>query len=306
MRTRVLVALTLAALTVGAVSAQVGELRLQTKPLTVMQLTPQVRLQEFQGVLKQHKVPGQARTAALDKFKSLPEGLQHSILATIKPDYARLIHRDDLVMTRVDAGRFRERWELAFLISNIWPSQGVPGAWAYAYGLSLNDNCEVYFDGAPVTTYYLDWDFEFFPHTLAFEIPDGASLGVEHAVQARNATAAKQTGDFMYEIIAPRGYRGIWGWKFSNFGDNTIPWHLYANYFGAGTVQYGDGTHRPAAQAWYDSAYKSAGAGGNCFGMSVSSLRLRNGNFSHMNWATWLNAPANHHAWLWEDRKSVV
>ncbi len=299
MRTRVLFALTLAALTVSVVSAQVRELRLQTKPLTVMQLTPLVRLQEFQGVLKQHKVPGQEQTAAMDKFKSLPADLQDSIMATIKPKYARMIRRDDLTMTAVDVGRFRERWELAFLITSIWPSQGVPGAWAYAYGLSFNDNCEVYFDGAPVVTHYLDWDFEFFPHTLAFEIPDGASLGVEHAVQVRNATAAKQTGDFMYEIIAPRGYRGIWGWKFSNFSDNTIPWHLYANYFGAGSVEYGDGTHRPAAQQWYDDAYKGAGGGGNCYGMSVSSLRMRNDNFSHMNWATWLNAPANYHDWLW-------
>lgn len=300
MRAKVLVALALVALTVGTISTQAEDLRLQTNSLTAIQLTPQMRLQEFQGVLKQHKVRGQDRTAAMDKFKSLPAGLQNSIVATIKPEYARLVNGDQLVMTKANAQWVRDHLQLAFLISSIWPSQGIPSGWSYAFGTSFNDDCKVYVDGVQVPTYYLDWNMEFFPRSLAFEIPEGASLGVEHAVQARNATAGKQTGDFMYEIIAPRSYRGIWGWKFSNFSDNNIPWHLYSNYFGANSVQYANGTHRPAAQAWYDSAYKGAGGGGNCYGMSVSSLRIRNDNFSHMNWATWLNAPANYHSLLWD------
>ncbi|MGI5819401.1 MAG: hypothetical protein ACOX9R_15035, partial [Armatimonadota bacterium] len=80
---------------------------------------------------------------------------------------------------------------------------------------------------------------------------------------------------------------------------------LYAHYFGASTVEYANGTHRPAAQAWFDSAYTRAGAGGNCYGMSVSSLRVKNHQYDHMFHASYFQnaATAQSHVWWypWND-----
>lgn len=102
-----------------------------------------------------------------------------------------------------------------------------------------------------------------------------------------------------YRIIAPRGYRGYQGWKFANFGDSTIPWACYRDFFGASTVEYPNGTHRPAAQEWYDSTYKGVGGGGNCYGMSVSSLRLFNDAMNTVH-ASWFANPSNHQDYCWD------
>jgi len=291
------------ALMIAGISLGVGWAAPQPLPTPMMhrlQLTPAMRVNQFESAMNANKVTQKDQRAAIAKFKQLPDELQDQIITTLQPDYAKLVRADDLLMTRVDARWLRDHLELAFMISSIWPSQGTPDGWGYAYGMSFNDDCKIFFDGVEVETYYLSWSFEFFPNSLAFKIPAAASRGVEHEVYARNMTNSNQTAIKMYEIVAPRSYRGIWGWKFHNFSDNTIPWHLYSNYFGESAVEYSNGTHRPAAQAWYDSAYKGAGGGGNCYGMSVSSLRFRNSNFSHMNWGTWLNDPANHHQWLWD------
>ncbi|MFP3904847.1 MAG: hypothetical protein ACLFWB_11450, partial [Armatimonadota bacterium] len=45
------------------------------------------------------------------------------------------------------------------------------------------------------------------------------------------------------------------------------------DFFGQSAVEYSNGVHRPSAQAWYDSRYKGVGGGGNCYGMSVASIR---------------------------------
>jgi hypothetical protein len=93
-------------------------------------------------------------------------------------------------------------------------------------------------------------------------------------------------------------YRAAWGYKYNNFSYATIPWALYKDFFGAGAVENTDGTHKPSAQSWYDNTYKGVGAGGNCYGMSVSSLRLfRNALTTfHRNWFSSNGQP---YAWLY-------
>ncbi|MCD6361732.1 MAG: hypothetical protein J7M38_12830 [Armatimonadetes bacterium] len=280
--------------------ASAAEVSLQTQPIHTLQMSPLMRTQELRTILKQHKLPRQQQNEITGQFKQLPDDLQISILATLDSDFAKATNNDYLTMLRPEVSRLADILQLAFGIGNIWPEDGYAGQWSYAFGVGFGNDCQVYFDGSPVETYYLDWSDEFFPRSLAFHIPENTMRGVDHNVKVRNTADNRETSTVSYRVIAPRGYRGTWGWKFHNFSEPTIPWHLYANYFGQATVEYGDGTHRPAAQAWYDSAYKSAGSGGNCYGMSVSSLRFRNGNFSHMYWATWLNDPANHHFWLWD------
>ena len=189
--------------------------------------------------------------------------------------------------------------EALWRINSFWPSQGAPGAWSYAFGNGFNADCKVIFDGVQVESHYLAMDVEFFPKSMAFKVPTNATRDQMHQVLVRNTATSAETAAVAYEIVAPRGYRGYHGWKFSNFSRASIDWKLYANYFGALTVEYANGTHRPAAQQWYDDAYSSAGAGGNCYGMSVSSLRVRNHEFDHMFHAGFLTNAGTAQPWCW-------
>jgi len=291
------------ALVAGPVLAAPPQLRTTLTRAQTLNLTALTRVQvaqEFEAALKAKNVPPDRRDEAMGKFRELPVELQTSLLLTIDEGYAFAANRESIAAIAINEAMLaRIRAFLAFRISSFWPDQGSPGSWAYAFGNGWSEDCVVYFDGSAVASHYLDMDFEFFPNSMAFEVPAGASRGVEHDVFVRNTATGNDTGVAKYEIVAPRGYRGYHGWKFSNFGNPSIPWHLYSHYFGASNVEYGDGTHRPAAQQWYDDAYSGAGGGGNCYGMSVSSLRVRNGEFDHMFHAGHFTAPGTAQAWLW-------
>lgn len=263
-------------------------------------LTPLRLSNEFEKALKQRGVEPQKQQAALKKFQSLPDGLQETLVIALNEDYARLAHHEDLLITNIRA-EILERIgaeRLFFMISSIWPEQGSPGSWAFAFGHGFSDDCTVYFDGSPVPSNYLDMSFEFFPNSMAFQVPAGAARAQEHDVFVRNGDG-DNTSVVKYEIVAPRRYRGYHGWKFSNFSRPSIDWKLYADYFGRLNVEYPNGTHRPSAQQWFDDAYTRAGAGGNCYGMSVSSLRVRNHEFDHVFHAAFFQNPATAQSHVW-------
>ncbi|MEA3400154.1 MAG: hypothetical protein U9R79_02805 [Armatimonadota bacterium] len=263
-------------------------------------LTPVTLSQEFEQALREQGVPGEKVEAAVTQFQQYPRELQQSMLLTVKGTYAEALDRPELSIARIDPDLLRRVHDFVlFRVSSFWPGQGYPGIWAYAMGNGFHGNCTVYFDGSPVQTHYWGPDLEFFPNSLCFKVPDNAAIPQMHDVYVRDTEAAKNTPTLQYEVIAPRGYRGYHGWKFPNFSRATIDWKLYAHYFGASNVEYADGTHRPAAQQWFDNAYTSAGAGGNCYGMSVSSLRLRNGEHDHMYHAIHFTSPATHQPWVW-------
>jgi len=100
-------------------------------------------------------------------------------------------------------------------------------------------------------------------------------------VSVHNSAKNQTSSSLPLRIVAPRGYRGVHGLSFANFGDPNIGWNVYSACFGQSNVEFSDGSHRPSAQSWYDSTYKTVGAGGNCFGMSQLALRLR--EFTHLN-----------------------
>lgn len=278
--------------------------QLEARPtLQHIQLTPIQLSQRFEAILKEQGVVGELNEGAVEKFRALPTDLQSNIIMTLDRDYATIWHRDDLVISRIRPEILDRIRELRlFAIGSIWPNQGSPGGWSYAFGRGFNSDCVVVFDGTPVESHYLGMHIEFFPNSMAFKVPTNASRAQQHDVMVRNTTNGDETAVVRYEIIAPRGYRGYNGWRFSNFSRATIDWKLYRHYFGALTVEYANGTRRPAAEAWYNSAYKSAGAGGNCYGMSVSSLRVRNNQYDHMFHAGhFQNAPtAQSSVWLYE------
>lgn len=270
----------------------------QTVMVDVTKLTPALLQQDFELALQARNVPAEQRQAVLARFKQLPFDLQQSLLSTADARYAEALQRSDLYLARIDPALLRGLVRLLFRITSIWPDQGAPGAWSYAFGDGFSDDCKVYFDGNQVESYYLDMS-EFFPRSMAFKVPTNAARAQTHQVFVRNMDTSADTATVQYEIVAPRGYRGYHGWKFSNFSRPSIDWKLYRHYFGAAAVEYPDGTHRPAAQQWFDDAYTKAGSGGNCYGMSVSSLRVRNHEFDHMFHANYFTNPGTAQSWCW-------
>ena len=267
----------------------------RTLNLTALQLS-----QQFSSLLKARGVGGQKASEATQTFQALPQDLQANLLVTLDESFAQKYQLEPISIARIDQSILARLSRLQlFTIGSFWPSQGAPGAWSYAFGRGFNSDCKVFFDGAQVDSYYLGESIEFFPNSMAFKVPAGATRAQEHDVFVRNTANSNDTATVKYEIVAPRGYRGYHGWKFANFSRASIDWKLYADYFGRLNVEYANGTHRPAAQTWFDNAYTRAGSGGNCYGMSVSSLRLKNHEFDHMFHANFFQNAPTAQAWAW-------
>jgi hypothetical protein len=275
--------------------------RLKT-PIKTIKATPLALNNQFQDVLKTHKVPTQAQAPALAKFRALPTDLQQDLLG-IMDDKVAVQRNVPAVMLPQNKYKVvkvaRPHLVLQRRITGFFPDKGTPNGWVYVYTLPrAGEGSQVLFDGATQTTHYLNFDFEFFPNTLAFQVPATTPLATDHDVSVQYAGVTEVVGPVSYRIVAPRGYRGYWGWKFSNFSDPTIPWACYRDFFGAAAVEYTNGSHRPAAQAWYDSTYKGIGGGGNCYGMSVSSLRERNDNIGGVH-SAWFAGHTESYVWLY-------
>ena len=276
--------------------AQRGVLRPKA-PLRVA--SPLTLTKDFQTILKAQKVPADKQSAALTKFRSLPPSLQQDLLGAMDEKAAiRIGTPVELLPKYKHAKLIRIRPELLLLrrISGFFPEDGSPGNWAVAFGTPWSNDCQVVFDGTPLDTTYLNFDVDFFPNSLAFTVPAGATKATDHNVKVIWPGTTNETGVKQYRIVAPRGYRGFWGWKFANFSDPTIPWACYRDFFGADAVEYPGGAHRPAAQAWYDSTYKGVGGGGNCYGMSVSSLRERDDDIGGLH-SAWFAANIEDYVW---------
>ncbi|NLO07430.1 MAG: hypothetical protein GX131_16495, partial [candidate division WS1 bacterium] len=136
------------------------------RPLNIyrLQLSPLQIAQRFEDILKEKGVKQQVRDEAARQFKALPDDLQSSIILTLDERLAQAGHIDSLALSRVNPELFRQM-ELArvFKINMIWPSEGTPGAWSYAFGAGFDSNCVVKFDGNPVESAYLGMAIEFFP-----------------------------------------------------------------------------------------------------------------------------------------------
>lgn len=274
-----------------------------TIKLPATKLRPIALTQQFKNQLSQKNVAAAKINHAAQTFEKLPNDLQSLIVATLDEQQAErrmYMPRKALpqyllpkqVMIRPEIFRI-------FRISNPWPEHGnSPGHWVWVRGFNINDDCQIMFDGAPQTTYYLDFNTEFFPNTLAFQIPGSASTAHDYSIMAHNTDTGADSNTLTYRVIAPRGYRGYNGWKFANFGDPQIPWACYRDFFGQSAVEYPNGAHRPSAQAWYDAEYKGVGNGGNCYGMSVSSIRSMRREVTTLH-SGWFNSHPEDFTWLY-------
>ncbi len=274
------------------------------KPVTKGDLGSQ---QAFSKFLQAEKVPSSTAAKDLAAFKRLPGDMQKlvvesSVPATLAPDQAMMkpvIARK--YWMRIDPNRLVL---VAFpRISSFYPPDGAKGEVALAIGRNFRSNTKIYFNNSLTTTYPITFWGTTLSTIIGFRVPSsGVSNGSSYPVYAKNGTVKGNTKNFM--VVAPRGYRGKYGWKVSNSGGPTIPWAVYRNYFGASAVEFPDGTHRPAAESWYHTRYKGVGGGGNCYGMSLSSLRVKHWNLTGLLHASWFVANREFNVWWYDTNRN--
>lgn len=269
-------------------------------------LRPIALTDAFRNVLAQRKVPAEKQANAMKQFQALDPGLQHTLLLAMDDKYA-VAH--GLPVRANQYWRFKDLARLLVpRIDGFFPAHGnAPSEWVIVIGSRLQSGQTIVWDGTEQSTIFYGPDTDFFPNSLCVRVPAGTPLASDHSVKVRQS-ATLESNTATYRCVATRGYRGAYGWQFANFSAATIGWHLYRDFFGAAAVEYSGGTHRPAAQAWYDSAYKGVGGGGNCYGMSNSSLRLRVSNMTTYHQA-WFPAHPQDFCWLYpwqtETKESV-
>ena len=94
---------------------------------------------------------GEKADRAAEDFRRLPTDLQTDLVLLLNEDLARQFDREALSFNRFDLSILtRIPPVVLFAITSFWPSQGVPGAWSYAFGRGFNSDCKVFFDGVQV------------------------------------------------------------------------------------------------------------------------------------------------------------
>jgi hypothetical protein len=234
----------------------------------------------------------------LAAFSHLPSGMQSAVATALVPGLAAANGLPSLKQ-RAIANRAPVFQLATPYITDVWPDSGdgCPNAWLLVYGIGVNANCQIWFNGSARTTYYMPWG-EDFGECVGCELPT-VPIAHDYELYLKDTAANKSGAHMNYRVVAPRGWRGNHGWKWANFGEATIPWEQFRHYFGANEVEDAVGNHLPAAQAWYNSTYKTVGAGGNCFGMTLSAERF----FFDQTWCyydAWWNANDLSRAWDYE------
>ena len=246
------------------------------------QLSAQALKLNLANALQTYKLAPAARERLTATYGQLPLDVQQTAAAMLDPKLADALGLPGVAFPRAKAQAVLERVDISLVrallkvrLTEVAPaSGGTPGDVAAAVGDNFTNDCIVQINGAAApNTYY--W-----ANTLIlFRIPDTATLGSTVNITVHKPSASETSAVRTLKIVAERGYRGVHGLSFPNFGDPNISWSVYRSCFGQSNVEFADGTHRPSAQTWYDSTYKTIGQNGNCYGMSQLSLRLR--EFTH-------------------------
>ncbi len=253
-------------------------------------VSPSVLAFQFRSALSARGVSASDQASRLTDFQKLPIDLQSTIIEQLPAKSSGVTTA--IAHPSAGLGSGGKVRPLAFGISTVSPDPAEAGKWNTALGFHLTKTCTVSIDGTPVPTQYFDCPPDY-PQSLSFYIASTVTVSpAEHKLTVTDAATGATGGPFLLSIIAFRGYRGTSGWQFSNFGDSTIPWEMYRDYFGAAAVE--DGNHKPLPGAWsyYTYVYKGAGGGGNCYGMSVSSIRFLNQALTSY-WKTWFATAPN-------------
>ena len=231
----------------------------------------------IERVLIARRVPAATIQSFGDRLRAKPIALQEALAAALDPSVAERVgrpelsigHSSDLIRGRIDPGLIRILLTPG-VETTIPAGSGGRGDYCFVTGSQFTADCEVLLDGAPAAV--SDWITS---GLMAFKMAADAPLGHVYQLTVHNKATNTTSSALTIKAIAPRGYRGVHGLSFPNFGAAVIPWSVYVFVFGQANVEFANGTHRPSAQSWYDSTFKSVGTNGNCWGMSQLSLRLR-------------------------------
>ena len=271
-------------LLLSAVLASLAPLALQAAPggSQVLKLTPMTPLNlgvlqaSIENSLSRRAVPADLRLKVKSSIAAQTPEVRQATAALFDADIAERIGHPEYLQPSSRyadlAARFGNLGNLVLVphLDTVFPaSGGSPDCLAFAMGSSFSANTEALVNSTAVPTANVGSGL------LFFTVPSTAVLGSTVTVTARVKGTATASNALSFRIVALRGYRGVHGLSFPNFSATTIPWSVYREVFGPSNVEFGDGSHRPSAQTWYDSTYKGVGNGGNCFGMSQLSLRTR-------------------------------
>ncbi len=281
--------------------------RLPVISLPPLMVTPDP-IRSYQAVLKRYDAPASTLSRDLASFDKLAPDLQSLILAATDPvahvKRPNVVLVDKSRLVRVDPGSIT-----AFTkprIDSFSPPDASRGEYVLIVGANLGSDCTVIFNGVEVPTYRWWWGGTILTTMLSFTVPTtGVDYGTSYPVYVRRGTAGSHSSSRNFMVVAPRAYRGVHGWKFANKGGPNIPWSVFRNYFGAATVEWGDGTHKDGAQLWYDTTYSHTGAGGNCFGMSLLSLRVRYGWLTGLLHEAWFGAHDQPTVWDYNSNRTT-
>lgn len=295
-------------LVVLAVTSVWAQPRPTTRDLMPL-VTPRVSLsleQQMHEFLVGQRVGTEEMEKDLSAFKALPPEGQALVVEATKPEFIGRLRQaypnaSSRIWQKVDAAHVSV---LAIpSLSALSPSDASMGEAVLAIGRNFKSTSVVHVKGTAVTTLHLSFFGVPCNTLLLFFLPaSGLTYGSSYPVQVYNGTLDSNT--LNYPVVAPRGYRGKYGWKFANKGGPWIPWAIYRNYFGASAVEYADGTHKPAAQSWYDSRYKKIGDGGNCYGMSLMSLRIKHWNIGGLLFNSWWTTNRLGSVWEYNSNRS--
>lgn len=268
------------------------------RPSAAARVSPNALRTSLDKALQSHRIAAPARRQLAAGCEKLPAEVQQVATAVLDPGVAEIIGRPELTLKRDRIRDILSRWDPEKLVAllkprleEVGPAGGVtPGELGIVIGGNFTTDCEVLLDGTPATDSYYWVDT-----IMLFRMPATAALGSTRNVSVHDKSRELSSSSLPIKVVAPRGYRGVHGLSFANFGDPVIGWNVYSACFGQSNVEFSDGTHRPSAQAWYDGTYKTVGAAGNCFGMSQLALRLR--EFTHYGNTTALSR-VMHGAWV--------
>jgi hypothetical protein len=270
-------AFALTGLTFGHASA--ADPRPPAAGATTSVMAPKVdRSQELPSALDRLGAKGDLRTRAIQQFASLPNDLQNAVLLSASTGTASAASSTKpATVTKVTSKIDPTLVRLPF-IADISPTKAGYGEWVHISGAQLTATCVVLWDNVEQpTTFYLD--------SLWFKVK-ALDVGKTHSITVLDKTTKLESAPSDFLVISARSYRGIWGWQFNNFTTNDLSWSIFRDYFTPAAVEYAPNKPYTSAWNWYSSTYRIVARGGDCFGMSVRSIRTQVKDYSGL-WNSW-------------------
>ena len=262
-----------------------------TPAATPLETGPQAA---FRSLLVQKQETAAQIAADMAAFANMPPDVQETVAGSLVKGYGgRSIYNSHLLQSMSEQPP-KVMLAIAPYLAGFWPADASSTESIVLTGRNLDAGTQVFFNGTPVVCWVVTiWGQ---PPFVSFRIPAaGVSYGSSYPVWV--VDGGLQSNTLSFPVVAPRGYRGINGFKFANVGNSTIPWSVFRDYFGASNVEWPDGMHKLGPDSWYYQVYAGSGSGGNCYGFSLTSLRIHNWDMGSLLYSGWWSAHRLSRVW---------